>query len=234
MKIMVLIIGRDDSTKKLYISAGNNTIIVNEVPKSVSQKHIKIEVTDKNEIFLTNLSMENVTFVNGLCVEYKRIVRNDRIELGYERYRLSWEKVLTPILPKFADIRHLEKVWNAYKAELLKLDINQGRLNSLRNIMMLISPISAIIGGCFYSQGMEFNMSVITSVLIAVICLFFLVLSWTQASSIPLQRVALEKHAQEQYKCPICGQMLPLQKYEMLKIYYRTCPNPECNARFIS
>lgn len=241
MNVTEIIIGRDTQTGKLRISQGQRFSIYrneNSVPNDISQNHIRIEVTDKGEMVLINLNAENVTYVNGLCIMRKQFTQNDKLELGYSRFCLSWETVLNPILPKFADIRPLEKVWNDYQNNTINFEIKCGRINSVRSIMMVVSPISGlasgVLGVLYYKEPQENTIgpSMVSCALLAIIGFVVLILSWRQASSVPKQKIAMKQKAQDLYRCPKCGYKLPLNDYIYLN--YKNCPNPDCKAYFIS
>lgn len=240
MNVSEITIGRDELKRNLKISIKNygskELVIVHygtesSVPKSVSRNHVKIEVSNKGELFLTNMNINNVTYVNGLCVVNKRIVHKDRIELGENRYCLSWNEVLDKFLPKFADIRPLEKVWNKYYGESQKIGIRVGEKNALRYSTMFISSVSGFFSAFFYDKGSAY-LTIICG-LICIISFYFLVDGWFQAKKVPLQQEALKKKAQDQYICPLCKCELPFQEYRSLKNIKR-CPNPDCNAYYIS
>lgn len=233
--ILELTIGRDATTGQLRMSNGKQAQLFGEkecVPKSVSREHVCISVTEMGEIILKNLNVENDTYVNGKGIEQKVIKQGDKIELGNERWVLSWKEYLDPVLPKFADIKPLEKVWRNYENELIKLQIKQGRINALRSILTIVTPFSAILGGMnIFNNGNI--VSTIGMTILFILGLFFLLVSWNLASNIPKQRKIIEDNAQNNYKCPHCHQLIPLQKYEFLRISKR-CPHPNCKAIFIS
>lgn len=232
MNVAEIIIGRDTQTGKLRISQGQRFSIYgneNSVPNDISQNHIRIEVNDKGEMVLINLNAENVSYVNGLCIMRKQLTQNDKLELGYSRFCLSWETVLNPILPKFADIRPLEKVWNDYQNNTINFEIRCGRINLIRNSASAACMLTAVILGFLGKKE-----SSIYPILFIIISILVLIVGWRQASSTPIQKRAMSQKAQELYKCPKCGEPLSFMNYNELKLRYKICPNAGCKAYFIS
>lgn len=224
MIIREYLIGRDVSTNKLKIVVGTNTMLYgerNSVPNSVSREHIKIIVADNGDIVLSNMNVENFTYVNNLCVEEKRIFEDDIIEIGTERYQLSWERVLDPILPKFADIRPLEKVWNQYMKETKKHKKENALINHLRYFSFALTSILGTIH-FFLDNG------AILSGIGAFISAVILLLTFIHSSfNDPLKIEKLQEEAENYYKCPLCGHPFPLQRYDLLRSY-SNCPR--CKA----
>ena len=90
---MEIIIGRDEETSKLSVAIGQQRGVVGKqssVPKSVSRQHCSITINANNTFELKNLKAQNVTYVNGIPIERKRVTENDVIELGEDHFLLEW------------------------------------------------------------------------------------------------------------------------------------------------
>ena len=77
-------IGRDQETRRLRVTNGTQSKLFGpegSVPDYVSRQHARLTIDKNGEYVLENLKANNVTFVNGLCIETKRVTENDRIEL---------------------------------------------------------------------------------------------------------------------------------------------------------
>ena len=88
---MELIIGRDGATAKLKVVDGTEVKLYGEaasVPVDVSRQHCQLTAVDDNTFIIRNIKAANVTWVNGIEVQTKRITREDKVQLGQSRYLL--------------------------------------------------------------------------------------------------------------------------------------------------
>lgn len=229
--ILELTIGRDATTGQLRMSNGKQSQNFGDkdgVPKSVSREHVSLSVTEKGEIILKNLNVENDTYVNGKGIEQKQIQRGDRIELGNDRWELSWNQFLDAVIPKFADIRPLEQVWKDFRTRQVEMQIKERKFNALRSATGLLTMAAVALSGVFGRDNSLYLCLYGTAALISAV---FFVLSYRWASKIPMENAKLQEEAEKKYVCPECGKLFPLQKYEQLKQQGR-CMN--CKAIFIS
>lgn len=217
-----VIIGRDGETGKLRLTVGNQSAAFGDkdsVPRSVSQQHVKLTIDDDGMLTLTNLNVNNDTYVNHRGIECRHIREGDRIVLGNDHYRLDWE-MLTPFIPKIADIRPLEQVWKEYQEQRLKMQINQGRFNTLKSSTGLITMFAVILGAL---TGRDNPLFMSLYVLAGVVSLAFFFIAYRSSSKIPIQQNQLTEDVKEKYKCPACGCKLMLQDYDMLR-QTKGCP----------
>ncbi len=215
--ILELTIGRDATTGQLRIDNGKQAKSFGErasVPTSVSREHVKLSVTEKGELILKNLHIENDTFVNDRSIGQKLIKRGDKIELGNERWELSWENVFDPVLPKFCDIRPLEQVWNTYRKSQIKNQIRERKFNALRSATGLLTIGAVALSGVF---GRDNSLYLFLYGSAALMSAVFFILSYRWASKIPIENAKLQEDTEKKYVCPQCGKLFPLQKYDQLK-----------------
>lgn len=221
-----IVIGRDGQTGKLRLTVGKQTSTfgeANSVPRSVSQEHVRVTIGDDGIIVLTNLNTENDTYVNHRAVERKRISEGDRIVLGGEHYRLSWD-MLKPFIPRMADISPLEQLWKDYQTERLAMQIRERRFNTLRSATGLITTFAVVLGAF---TGRDNPLFMVLYAAAAVISLVFFFIAYRASSKIPLQQNQLTEDVKHRYKCPSCGALLTLQDYDMLR---QTKGCPHCGA----
>lgn len=217
--IIELTIGRDAKTGQLQVSNGKQTLLFGEkdsVPKNVSREHVMLCVNDRGELILKNLNIENDTYVNGKGVEQKIIHRGDKIELGNEHWELSWHKYLDPILPKFVDIRPLEKIYQDYENKKLKMQIKERRFNTIRSAtgILTVGAMALSINGFLGRENPVFGYLYIVA---AIITAMGFAWSYRLASQIPLENDRHLKETKKKYVCPECGKQFALQDYEQLK-----------------
>ena len=94
---MELIIGRDGATAKLKVVDGTEVKLYGEaasVPVDVSRQHCQLTAIDDNTFIIRNIKAANVTWVNGIEVQTKRITREDKVQLGQSRYLLPLDEIL--------------------------------------------------------------------------------------------------------------------------------------------
>ena len=143
---MVIIIGGDHTTLRLKLTITGQpkpklTGQQGSCPLSVSRQHCSLTTCPDGGFILANLNPRNVTYVNGMPIMSQRVTENDRIELGRDRYLLSWE-VLKKVLPKpelHVDITPLQDIWETYYQTLNKMQIQQNRFNAMRGIIPVIT-----------------------------------------------------------------------------------------------
>lgn len=232
MKLEV-VIGRDAATGQLKMNIGKQTKSFgekNSVPKSVSREHVSISVIENGKLVLKNLNVENETYVNGKGVEQKLIQRGDRIELGNDHWRLSWDDYLEPVLPEFADISPLEQVWKDYKSKQVKTQIKERRFNAIRSAtgILTMGAMALSINGFLGKENPVYGYLYIAAAIITAIGFFW---SFRLASKIPLENIRIQEEAENKYKCPVCGKLFTLQKYDQLK-QQGHCSH--CKAIFVS
>lgn len=221
-----IIIGRDAPTGKLRLTVGKQSAVFgepNSVPLSVSQEHARFTVGDDGSMVLTNLNIENDTYVNYRCVERKRVNEGDRIVLGGEHYRLEWD-MLKPFIPELADIAPLEQVWNDYQQQRLQMQIRERRFNALRSATGLITMFAVVLGAVTGRDNMLFLSLYGVAAVVSLVFFFF---AYRASSQIPQMQYELQERVKQQYKCPACGCLLTLQDYDMLR-QSKGCPH--CGA----
>lgn len=221
-----VIIGRDGETGKLRLTVGKQSSAFgekNSVPRSVSQQHVKLTIDDDGSLTLTNLNVNNDTYVNHRGIERKRIKEGDRIMLGNHHYRLDWE-MIKPFIPRIADIRPLEQVWKDYDEQRLRIKIKERRFNALKSSTRLITMFALILGAL---MGRDNPIYMTLYVLAGVISLVFFYIAYRSSSKIPIQQKQLKEAAKEKFKCPACGCKLMFQEYDGLR-QSKGCPH--CGA----
>jgi hypothetical protein len=219
-------IGRDGQTGKLRLTVGGQTATFgqeNSVPRSVSQEHALLTIGDDGSLVLTNLNIENDTYVNHRAIERKRISEGDRIILGGEHYRLGWD-ILKPFIPKMADITSLEQIWRDYQEQRLKMQIRERRFNTLRSATGIITTLAVVLGAV---TGRDNPLFMALYIAAGVISLVFFIIAFRASSQIPLKQNQLTEDTKYRYKCPACGSLLTLQDYDMLR---QTKGCPHCGA----
>lgn len=231
MNLFEMTIGRDAEGGKLCVVAGGKKVLVGEadsVPRSVGREHVLLTVTDRGQVILQNANIENDLYVNKYPVERKRIAHGDQIELGADRFQLSWE-----VLDKFftlADIRPLEQVWKEYQSKRLSLQIKERRFGVLRSATGILTTAAMILGFMELGGGAANSLRLVLYGVSFAVTLVFFIIAWQSASRIPLHQQKLEEEIRQQYSCPHCGALFNLQSYEQLR-QMKKCPH--CGAFFI-
>lgn len=231
MNIIELKIGRDADNGSLVVITGGKKIKASKdgcVPLSVSREHAGITVSDQGRMLIENLNIENSLYVNSTPVERKVIAHGDRIELGSNHYKLSWD-----IIDKFfqlADIRPLEEVWNTYQAERLNLQIKERRFGVLRSATGILTTAAMVLGLMELGGGAANSLRVVLYAVSFAVTLVFFIIAWRSASRMPIQQQQLEEQTRHSYCCPNCHSMLNMQSYELLR-QQKKCPH--CGAIFI-
>ena len=218
---MEMIIGRDQQTRKLCVIKDGQPRLYgqpNSVPMDVSRHHISMKPAGDGKWQIKNLNEQNITFINGIAVESKTILENDKIELGNSHYLLNWDALSEP-KEETVDIRPLKKIWEEYDEQRTENQIAERKFNAARSatgiITMLAIACSLILGhGPVYLilYGLAIGISLV-----------FTVLAYKKSSDIPRQQKEMTKLFQKKYVCPKCGHFMGFQDYDIL-IQGDACP----------
>ncbi len=226
---MEIIIGRDAEASKLMIAVGQLKKLVGSegsVPKSVSRPHCSITINSDGTYELKNLKAQNVTYVNGVPIEVKKVTDKDVVELGEDHFLLDWALV-NQFKPKMADIRPLKRVWDQYNKDTLELTVKQNKFNALRTGTGIITMAAIACGFIIGRENSGFIYTILYSVAI-LLSLTFFIKSYIDASKLPKERMKLTEKFQHDYACPHCKRHFS-QPYDQLSLN-DNCPY--CKALF--
>lgn len=224
---MIIEIGRDQTTSKLRITVDGKSELTGKanVPQSVGIRHCLIE-TEDDVIKLTNIDINNNTYVNGRAIEKKTISQTDKIELGSDHYLLVW-KYLENLIPPIADIKPLKKIWENYEEQSISLQIKERQFNTLRSVTGLITMAAITLS---IASGGRSRWLIFLYVTAIVVSLLFFIKAYYDAAKLPQRRKELNKVFQHNYVCPKCRRFLGNQSYDIL-LQNTNCPY--CKTRFI-
>ncbi len=232
---MNITIGRDSNTNQLRLSSGKVTAnygLNNTVSPYVSREHCRITIDDDSgQMTISNLNPDNLTYVNKVAVETKIIQGDESVELGYERYPLTWthiyefmEKVMAQ-MPKKADIRPLKAVWEEYHRKEMKLRSDEKLFNAIRGgipILTIGSGIAAFYGG---------SRLVLPSIIALVLSVIIFIKALIDAKRIDKKRDNLNHQFMHDYTCPLCHKFFGNYPYDIVSANNNKCSG--CGAKLI-
>lgn len=221
---MEIIIGRNPQDNKLLLTVdGKEQPTQISAPASVGPQHCKIKI-ENGQIQVRNLDINNYTYINGQVIESKVISKNDKIELGSERYLIDWS-IFNPFMP--ADISHLKKVWEDYENKNIALQIKERKFNAIRSatgiFTMVAIALSIATGGRSKWYFVLYGAAILASVL-------FFVKAYLDSSKIPQKRLELTRQFQRDYVCPRCKHSMGNQPYDFVA---QNTHCPYCKTEFI-
>ncbi len=168
LKGCTILIGREHAQGRLLVAlsgSGRATLIgaAGSVPGSVSRckpaentAHCKIEIDSSGTMVLTNLKPQNVTYIDGVQVESKRISDSSTVLLGPDKYVLDLPLLLNTAI-KLAtgakatsssneySIMRLEEVWDEYERAMEDIQRRQQLLGRRRMLPIIIGSASGLI-----------------------------------------------------------------------------------------
>ena len=220
---MIIIIGRDAASSGLNIRMDNNAQVVGPmgiVPKSVSRQHCELTISDDGTLRIRNLNPQNVTYVNGVAVISKAITRNDKVELGTERYHLNWN-LINKVLPKEVDIRPLKEAWNTYSNDIRAVALSTQRFQVIRGVVPVFTMSAVLIS---YISGGRGKVFCYIYALVIVLGIFFMLKAWKDIARNEERRKDITDRFTHDYCCPDCGFFFGYTDYRILVKNYDNCP----------
>lgn len=222
-----LIIGRDGASAKLKIVNGTQVTLYGEpasVPADVSRQHCQITAIDNNTFLIKNIKAANVTWVNGIEVQTKRITRDDNVQLGQSRYTVPIDKILDQMKPNIVDITPLKEVWEEYNRSNIAIKKRQQTNNLLSRIPIFLT----MLGGVLIAVNEAIRPF---SILFTVIALLIMAYGfYRQATDRTIDKQErLKKQFQRDYVCPKCGRFMGFVDYDLLH-QNNNCPS--CKAKY--
>jgi len=202
---MDIVIGRDGQTSQLNVSVGQKTYrfyASGSVPADVSRQHCLVTVHDDGKYTIRNIKAANVTYVNGIEIEEKKATDADRIELGRDRYLLNLPYIISKILPlqtqqKEIDITPLEKIWEDYNTEDLKLQKHHKNIGLLASIPIGFTMLGGLISGISMTIR---PYALVFTVIALIIMVYGFYKRYTDDT--PEKRQKLKIDFQQKYVCP--------------------------------
>lgn len=246
---LTLLIGRDPGVDRLLISIKVNgqskKIAVSEnVPNSVSRcepindrAHCKIDIASDGSMLITNLKPQNITYVNGSPIATKKITASSNVELGKDRYHLNISDILAKVSKVLEvkpgedsvqlSIKHLEKVWLDYEAEMEAISrrqMDKGKKRLLPMIMTSLSSLLVPILG-FALPGDAGKQSVFVTLPVAALCLMFWLKTYFEKDTSLDDKKTVQDKFIDEYVCPACSchHFLGYTPYKILK-QNKKCP----------
>ncbi len=206
---MEILIGRDEKTAQLRLTVDDEITQYGEpdsVPVSVSRQHCALVIHDDNSWQLKNLNPKNTTRVNGVAISSKIVTDNDRVEMGEDRYILSWDAI-KKLIPPVADIRPLKQLWDEYTLTNQQLKIKERRFNALRSGIGILS-MAAIAFGILLGRSTTNYLYICIYLLALLLSVAFFIKTLRQSGTVVKQQEQIVKDFQTKCVCPHCGRYL--------------------------
>lgn len=220
---MEMTIGRDAATSALNIVVDNIPHpfgAPNSVPKSVSRQHCTLSINDDGTMRINNLNPNNLTYVNGVAVISKIITRDDKVELGTDHFVLNWEWI-EQAMPKVADIRPLQTVWENYNKSTRELAQSTQRFQVIRGIVPVFTMSAVLIG---YISGGRGGVFYFIYGLVIALTIIFSYKAWKDIAKNDLRREEIKDRFTHDYCCPQCGYFFGFTDYHILSRNMDNCP----------
>ncbi len=218
-----IIIGRDSASSGLNITVNDNIQVVGKqgsVPQSVSRQHCKLSFREDGTMCIENINPHNKTYVNGKAVMSKIVTRNDKVELGADRYLLIWS-LLDNAMPKEADIRPLKAVWNTYSNDNRSVTQSTQRFQVIRGFLPVLTMSAVFIGYIFGGRGEAFYM---VYLLVIALTIFFSFKAWKDIAKNDEMRERIKDQFTHDYCCQECGYFFGFTDYHILTRNMDFCP----------
>ena len=242
-----IVIGRDGTTSQLKLSVGQQAKSFGaqgSVPQTVSRQHCSLTVNENGTYTLKNLKLQNVTFVNGQQIDTKTITEKDSIELGPDKYLVSWNtlKSIMPAKAEVVSIKSLKKVWDNYQSaneqdviSQQQLNLKKQKQNLLRGLTGVFIPLAILLS--VFAGGKDNPVFIVLYSLPGIITLMMTIVQYNgikQDEELYIARIEEKKERdirfRRDYSCPKCGKYLSMP-FDVLE-RYDSCPY--CKVKFKS
>lgn len=229
---MKIIIGREEQTSEprlRLIVDGQEKFLATKthVPKTVSRKHCELTVNGE-DIVVRNITDKNTLFVNGQEVVQKKIMKDDKIQLGSGMYTIPVSAILSALggsVQEAVSIAHLEKVYNDYWAKKDKLS----RDIALKNNIARVTSLFAMMIGMLMNSSASPVLKTLRFVLYGFAVLMALC-GFSDINNSKKHR-ELDDMFKDNYSCPNpkCQRTFGNMRYKDL-VKYVACPH--CKVKF--
>lgn len=259
LKGKTILLGKEPGQGRLLLAiVGGKTAVIgspNSVPNSVSRcrvaegvAHAKINVDQNGNIILTNMKPQNVTFVNGSEIVSKRILLNNIVELGKDRFKINLPVIIEtakkilgsvtpPPPPPVFNIKHLKKVWEDYEYEMDRIAQQQQEIGKKRMLPIMVSSASTVLSGLGALISLS-SLWVTLPVTGVVSILYFR--NYSSKDTSYEDRKKANNEFQINYVCPnpACGKFHGAINYDLLKNQYRSPKDqkmycPRCGCEYV-
>lgn len=221
LKGKTIFIGKEPGQGRLLVALKINnqwkaTAIgsLGSVPNSVSRclplegkAHCSIAIDANGGMVITNLKPQNVTYVNGVEYNSKKITENCHISLGKDNYSLDLAvvfdaitKLMAALPPEPKSIKHLEKVWDEFETTNDAITLRQQQKANRRMLPMLIGSVSGLIAPIMAIVSSTATLWVTAPISIVSFLIYFK--NYTEKdTSVEDRKAALNKFI-DNYVCP--------------------------------
>ncbi len=243
-----ILIGRQDSEQKrlMLMVPGTAPVIAmvlgepHSVPNTVSRcipkegaAHCMIDIDKSGKMWISNLNSANVTYVDGVKVQTKKIDENSHIALGNgQGYTLDIAQVLKVVSDKLPQsITHLKKVWEEYEKKIEDIRIRQQRLLRNRMIPSVITPMLMALS--FFGKTFSFPQLPWITIPLMIISIIIALKNFLTKDTTAQDIKQADEWLIKMYRCPKCHRFLGKQPYIILK-EYTNCPHSKCRCEFVA
>lgn len=244
-----LLIGKDPERGCLLVAMLNNGQLRNmftigapmSLPASVSRcipqqgiGHCKIDV-EGNNVTITNLKWQNVTYVNGIEITTKRIEVQSRVELGRDRYQLNIAALMQAsgisLVPEYS-IYSLKAIWEDYDRQLLAMQVaerKKANVSRLQGIFSMVAMLMAILPSIVDSINVPIWLRVVILVCALGMAVYSFISGMRTNDSFAVKKHQLDEQLYTQYVCPNpkCHHFMGMQPYIVLR-QNKVCPYCRC------
>ncbi len=244
LKDKTILIGKEPGNGRLLISVNingqpKNTVLgeLGSVPNSVSRckpsegvAHCKIHIGNDGALMITNLKPQNVTYVNDIEIETKKITPSSKVTIGSEKFPLDIKvivdtaKKLIPALPREAkSIKHLEKVWQEFESNMEEIQIRQLRKSNRRMLPIMLGSASSVLAAILATCSSLSTLYV--TIPISFICFSMYFKIYFEKDTTIEDRKKANDQLFDKYVCPHddCHHYLSTQAYRVIK-QNKKCP----------
>ncbi len=252
LKGKTILIGKDATLGCLHISVNingqNKSITIGDkgsVPASVSRckpaesmAHCKIDIDDNGGMVISNMKLQNITYVNGVEIVSKKITKESKIALGRDMYPINLGMILEkvkqmmdnlPAAQQEYSIKHLEKVWNKYEATMEAIQRRQQKKGNMRMLPIMIGSVSGIAAPLLGNM-LPSTYYITIPVSILSFAIYFKIFR-EKDTSIEDKKKATD-YLIDNYVCPNkkCNNFLGTQSYKVLR-QRSNCPYCKCKLK---